>query len=73
MHGRGNQGGGLGFGPPFTPPIIKNLLIANGIVFVIQLAIPSFTDLFGVVPLLGKGTKKGWHRACWPLFFVLLL
>jgi membrane associated rhomboid family serine protease len=52
LHGRGYQGGGLGFGPPFTPPIVKKLLIANGIVFVIQLAVPSFTDLFGVVPLL---------------------
>ena len=52
MHGRGYQGGGLGFGPPYTPPIIKRLLIANGIVFVLQLAAPSFTDRFGVVPML---------------------
>jgi len=42
----------LGFGPPFTPPIIKKLLIANGIVFVAQLAVPWLTELFGVVPLL---------------------
>ena len=27
MYGRGYQGGGLGFGPPITPPIVKQLLI----------------------------------------------
>jgi len=42
----------LGFGPPFTPPVIKQLLIANGIVFVIQLAVSGFSELFGVIPLL---------------------
>jgi membrane associated rhomboid family serine protease len=42
----------MGFGPPLTPPIVKQLLIANGIIFVVQLAVPAFTDLFGVVPLL---------------------
>jgi membrane associated rhomboid family serine protease len=52
LHGRGFQGGGMGFGPPLTPPIVKQLLIANGIIFVVQLAAPAFTDLFGVVPLL---------------------
>ena len=52
MHGRGFQGGGTGFGPPFTPPIVKQLLIANGIIFVVQLAVPAFTELFGVIPLL---------------------
>jgi membrane associated rhomboid family serine protease len=52
LHGRGFQGGGTGFGPPFTPPIVKQLLIANGIIFIVQLAVPAFTDLFGVVPLL---------------------
>jgi membrane associated rhomboid family serine protease len=52
LHGRGHQGGGLGFGPPFTPPVIKQLLIANGIVFLVQLLVPSFTNLFGVVPML---------------------
>ena len=50
MRGRGFQGGGLGFGPPFTPPIVKKLLIANGIVFIAQLVSPSFTDYFGVIP-----------------------
>ena len=31
MNGRGNQ---IGFGPPYTPPVIKNLMIANAVVFV---------------------------------------
>ncbi len=33
MYGRGNQ---IGFGPPVTPNIIKNLMIANGVVFIAQ-------------------------------------
>ncbi len=32
MYGRGNSG----FGPPVTPPIVKNLIIANLAVFVVQ-------------------------------------
>jgi membrane associated rhomboid family serine protease len=27
----------VGFGPPVTPPIVKNLLIANGVIFVLQM------------------------------------
>lgn len=34
MYGRGSQ---MGFGPSVTPPVIKNLLIANGVVFILQL------------------------------------
>ncbi len=34
MYGRGSQ---FGFGPQTTPPIIKNLLIANGVVYLLQL------------------------------------
>jgi len=38
VYGRGYQGGGgLGIGPSFTPPIIKQLLIANAVVFVAQI------------------------------------
>jgi membrane associated rhomboid family serine protease len=36
LYGRGYQSPGLGFGPPFTPPIVKQLLIANSVVFVLQ-------------------------------------
>ena len=37
MYGRGYQGGGLGIGPPFTPPVVKQLLIANAAVFALQI------------------------------------
>ena len=38
MYGRGYSGGGggLGFGPPVTPPVIKQILIANVAVFFAQ-------------------------------------
>lgn len=45
MQGRGPQ---MGFGPPTTPPIIKNLMIANGVVFILQLVSP-FVSQFGTV------------------------
>ena len=37
MYGRGHNSPGLGFGPPVTPPIVKQLLIANAAVFVVQM------------------------------------
>ena len=52
MYGRGQHGGGMGFGPPMTPPVIKQLLIANGVVFLLQLGFEPMTHLFGVVPYL---------------------
>jgi membrane associated rhomboid family serine protease len=52
--GRGNRpgggSGGLGFGPPFTPPIVKQLLIATACVFVAQLLIGQISDVFAVRP-----------------------
>lgn len=45
MYGRGSQ---MGFGPPTTPPIIKNLMIANGVVFILQFLSPLVTH-FGTV------------------------
>jgi len=45
VHGRGS---GMGFGPPTTPQIIKNLLIANGVVFILQMVSPNVTQ-FGTV------------------------
>jgi len=42
----------MSFGPPQTPEIIKNLMIANGVVFIAQLAGPSIgfdVTSFGVV------------------------
>ena len=35
MYGRG--GSQMSFGPPFTPPVIKNIMIANAVVFVAQM------------------------------------
>lgn len=58
MYGRGgggyrpSGGSGLGFGPAFTPPVVKQLLIANGAVFLMQLVLVGITELFGVVPYL---------------------
>lgn len=45
MYGRGSQ---MGFGPPTTPQIIKSLMIANGVVFLLQMASPLVTQ-FGTV------------------------
>ncbi len=50
MYGRG--GARMSFGPPQIPAIIKNLMIANGLVFIAQLAGPSIgfdVTEFGVV------------------------
>jgi membrane associated rhomboid family serine protease len=49
VYGRG-QSPGLGFGPPFTPPIVKQLLIANAVVFVLQMLMPAFAGLAAVYP-----------------------
>ena len=50
MHGRGYHSPGLGFGPPVTPPIVKYLLIANGIVFVLQMLYPGLIAVAAVRP-----------------------
>jgi membrane associated rhomboid family serine protease len=47
VHGRGQQ---MGFGPQVTPPIIKKLLIANGIVYILQQVSPAVTMLGTVSP-----------------------
>ena len=54
MHGRGYQGGGMGFGPPVTPAIIKQLLIANLAIFVLVMMMGprAMTSLFGATPVL---------------------
>ncbi|MCH2172644.1 rhomboid family intramembrane serine protease [Myxococcota bacterium] len=51
-YGRGGPGMGMGFGPPVTPPIIKNLLIINAATFVAAALIPSIQFLGAVVPVL---------------------
>lgn len=57
MYGRGvPPGGGIGFGPPVTPPVIKQLLIANAAVFLAQFA--------GLLPiqLLAASPADFWTR-----------
>jgi membrane associated rhomboid family serine protease len=49
VNGRGYSGG-MGFGPPITPPVIKQLLIANALVFVAQKLFPWVTSLGSVSP-----------------------
>ncbi len=51
--GRGTHpgGGGLGIGPPFTPPIIKQLLIALAVVYVLQFLVPGLYDLGAITPV----------------------
>jgi membrane associated rhomboid family serine protease len=50
VHGRGYQSPGFGFGPPVTPPIIKHLLIANGVVFLLQMLYPGLVSAAAVRP-----------------------
>lgn len=47
MYGRGTQG--FGFGPPVTPPIIKQLLIANAVVFAAQTLARGTVEALGAV------------------------
>ncbi len=54
MYGRGFPGGPqMSFGPPITPPVIKQLMIANAVVFVLDLLLKEQLQfLGGVRPLL---------------------
>ena len=52
MHGRGYQTSGMQFGPGVTPPIVKNLIIANAVTFVLQALSPDISDLGSVRPAL---------------------
>ena len=61
MYGRGNQ---MGFGPPVTPDIIKNLIIANCVVFIAQHLTRSsglVTDLGVVSPYLAVHELQLWR------------
>lgn len=62
MYGRGYQSQGLGIGPPITPPVIKGLLIANGVVFLAQLMFKgSLVEIGGMrIPVLDA------FGAVWP-------
>ena len=52
MYGRGPQQPGTSFGPPVTPPVVKQLLIINAVVFVAQQAFArgGFSAWFAVTP-----------------------
>ena len=52
MYGRGYQGSGMQFGPSFTPPIVKNLIIANAVAFVLQSMSPSLGYFGSIQPIL---------------------
>ncbi len=49
MYGRGQQPG-MRIGPPITPPIIKQIMIANAVVFLIQQVSPEVTFYGSLVP-----------------------
>jgi membrane associated rhomboid family serine protease len=48
VHGRGYQTSG--FGPPLTPPIVQYLMIANLVVFALQIAVPQVSEFGPVRP-----------------------
>jgi membrane associated rhomboid family serine protease len=52
VYGRGYRSTGFGFGPPVTPDVIKQLLVANAAVFVAQLLYQGLENLFAVRPLM---------------------
>jgi membrane associated rhomboid family serine protease len=48
----------MGFGPPVTPNVVKQLLIANLAVFVAQVLMPGLTDFGAVWPR--RVLEEGW-------------
>jgi membrane associated rhomboid family serine protease len=49
----------MSFGPPVTPPVVKNLMIAIGVVYVLQAVTQNaYSGLFVVVP--GLVWQEGW-------------
>ncbi|MEE8166662.1 MAG: rhomboid family intramembrane serine protease, partial [Myxococcota bacterium] len=50
MYGRGHQPG-MRIGPSMTPPIIKQIMIANAVVFLIQHVVDGTTRYASVIPV----------------------
>jgi membrane associated rhomboid family serine protease len=50
VYGRGHRQPGIGIGPPTTPPIIKQLMIANAVVYLLQQMNPAITLYGSLVP-----------------------
>ena len=68
MYGRGTRQAGFGFGPPVTPDVIKQLLLANFVLFVVQQVSPGITELFAIRPILV------WHEGyLWQVFTYMWL
>lgn len=66
MQGRGYQQQ-IRFGPPYTPDVIKWLLIANVSVFVLQHVVAGFTTWFAAWPV------RFWSGALWQPFTYMWL
>jgi membrane associated rhomboid family serine protease len=52
VYGRGHNNPGMSFGPAVTPPVIKQLLIANAILFLLQSLVPAVREYGAVRPAL---------------------
>jgi membrane associated rhomboid family serine protease len=50
VYGRGQQPG-LRIGPPITPPVIKQIMIANALVFLVQWIVPETTIYGSIAPM----------------------
>ena len=61
MYGRGYQGSGMQFGPSITPPVVKNLMIANGVTFVLQSLYPVLMEFGSVRPALVLQSGFVWQ------------
>ena len=67
MYGRGTRGPSIGFGPPITPPIVKQLLIANAAIFVAQALLAPLGDYAAIRPY------QFWQGFLWQPFTYLWL
>lgn len=73
MYGRGHSFGGMGFGPPVTPEVVRRLIIANVVVYVLQVL--SFGRTGGDA-LSGFGAitpVEVWRGALWQPFTYMFL
>lgn len=73
MYGRGYQSGGLGFGPPITPDVIKQLLIANAAVFALSVLAHGWGHA-GLLDELGALVpSEFWRGRIWQPFTYMFL
>ena len=71
MYGRG--GAQMSFGPPHTPEVIKNLMIANLVVFIAQIAGPRFFG-FDISRLFTVSPGTVWDQyELWRMFTYMWL